>query len=118
MTINETLPLCPDTELTTGDPVAYSEPIEVGPFSQGVVFVSVTELHECTVRTEVGISPSGYEDWDAHWTSLDLDTTLTRSGMHAIRIHNFGNWLRLRFELEDQTREAAATVLGWFSGDG
>ena len=118
MTINETLPMCPDTELTHEDPVALSEPIEVGPFSQGVVFISVLDLKEGTVTTEVGISPTGYEDWATQWTTLSTYDDLTSIGMHAIPIQNFGNWLRLRFVLNTDVPNGKATVVAWFSGDG
>ena len=105
---SETLPLCPDTRVEP-DEARLTEPVEVGPFGQGVVFVKVGELDGAAVKADLGISPSGYEDWDAHWTSFET-ACFEDAGMHAVRISNFGNWLRLRGDGEE-------TVLAWFVGE-
>ena len=111
--INETLPLCPDTEL--GDGPAYTEPMEVGPFTQGIVFVKVLELSEgASVDASLGISPTGYADWSEDWTVLDSLEGLDETGVYALRVSNFGNWIRLRFTLDGDD----ALVLAWFVGDG
>lgn len=112
MVVCETLPLCPDTDLDASSDV-LTEPVEVGPFTQGIVFVSVID-GDATVRAEIGISPSGYEDWGDHWVAIE--SLEAASGMHARRCSNFGNWLRLRLTLADD--EGEATALAWFVGKG
>jgi hypothetical protein len=93
-----------------------SEPVEVGPFQQGVVFVHVeTETDEDRVKVALGLSPTGYEDWRTHWVT-DVDRSLG-PGMHLLRLSNFGNWLRLRFQQENSGTESV-TVRAWFVGKG
>ena len=133
MAVCETFPLLRDTTLDADRPTALSEPVEVGPFRRGVVFVRVDSVAAGAAATvDVGISPTGYEDWDAHWTPVDRLTDLDATGVYAARIENFGNWLRLRPRLDgaggdgdDRTTGAnadggggdpAVTVLGWFVG--
>ena len=118
MTICETLPICPDTELTTNAGPVLTEPVEVGPYTEGVVFVRLHDVPEsASIDVDVGISPSGYEDWDEHWVSLETHTDLTAAGVHAFQLSNFGNWLRLRFSVNSKD-EKSATVLAWFTGKG
>lgn len=114
--VNETLPLCPDTELDADTPLALSESVEVGPFPQGVVFVSVPSLSAGFVTRQIGLSPTGYEDWDRQWTVVETFPTLESTGMYARRIENLGNWLRVRSVLGDGSPDASATVLAWFLG--
>ena len=132
MAVCETFPLLRDTTLDADRPAALSEPIEVGPFRRGVVFVRVDAVEGAAAATvDIGVSPTGYEDWDAHWTPVDRLTDLGSTGVHAARIENFGNWLRLRPRLAGaDTGDATAagtdadatgddgevTVLGWFVG--
>lgn len=119
MVVNETLPMCPDLVLSTENDASLSEPVEVGPFQQGIVFVRLLDPEgEPVVDAKVGISPSGYEDWDDHWTCLDSLSGLEEEGIHALQVSNFGNWLRLKFELNDTSPEDQVTVLAWFVGDG
>jgi len=118
MVICETLPLLPDTEVDTTS-AQLSEPVEVGPFLQGRVFlkmIDATLSEDARLTVEVGLSPYGYDDWDEHWTVLEsIDVAST--GMTSVAISNFGNWLRLRLTVSG-TSEDAATVLAWFSGKG
>lgn len=120
MVVNETLPMCPDTVLDAENDVVLSEPVEVGPFRQGVVFVRLFDIEGSpTIDASVGISPSGYEDWDEQWTEIDAMTGLETEGVHALRLSNFGNWLRVRFERVDHaSTDDRVTVLAWFVGDG
>ena len=110
MTICETLPLCPDTTVAA-DPVV-TEPMEVGPFYEGVVFVRV--LDASVVDVDVGVSPIGYDAWRGAWTVRQTRTDLAGPGMYEIPLENFGNWIRLRLT----ARGDAATVLAWFVGKG
>lgn len=110
----ETLPLCPDTTVESGEP-RLTEPLEVGPFDQGIVFLKVQDIGDATVVADVGISPTGYENWTEHWTPIET-VSVGEPGMHAVRLSNFGNWLRLRLQLHDT--EGAGTVLAWFVGEG
>ncbi len=110
MTTCETLPLCPDT--TVEDNTECTEPVEVGPFREGIVFVRVFEGG--AVDVEVGVSPIGYEDWSTAWTVRETRHELAGPGMYEIPLQNFGNWLRLRFSNHDQP----ASVLAWFVGKG
>ena len=113
MTTCETLPLCPDT--TVGADPVLTEPVEVGPFGEGIVFVRLVEPGaDSAVNVEVGISPIGYEDWPGAWTALETRAGLGTAGMYAIRVSNFGNWLRLRLTNDGDP----ATVLAWFVGKG
>lgn len=115
MVVNETIPLEPDTTLTEDD-TSLSEPIEVGPYEQGIVFVSIVEVtDDAAVDVDVAISPTGYEDWDTQWTTLESVTGLDETGMHAIQLSNFGNWIRLRSRL---ARGEEATIAAWFVGEG
>jgi len=115
LVVNETIPLEPDTTLTEDD-ASLSEPIEVGPYEQGIVFVSIIEAtDDAAVDVEVAISPTGYEDWDAQWTTVDSADGLDETGMNAIRLSNFGNWIRLRSRL---ARGEEATIAAWFVGKG
>lgn len=118
MTICETLPMLPDTRvdsLTT----PTSEPLEVGPFREGRVFVKVMEatgaddLSPLTVN--IGISPTGYDDWESHWHILE-QTEVWGEGMFSCPIENFGNWLRLQLSVSDDESEYA--VQAWFVGKG
>lgn len=120
MVVNETLPMCPDTVIDAENDVVLSEPVEVGPFRQGIVFVRLLDPEGSpTVDASVGISPSGYEDWDEQWTEIDAMTELESDGVHALRLSNFGNWLRVRFEMAGApSPEDRVTVLAWFVGDG
>lgn len=128
-TICETLPLCPDTRLAAGGDAVLTEPVEVGPFSEGVVFLRVADSDpegdgdggpRGAVEAEVGISPTGYEDWGAHWVAPE-SLVAAAPGMHARRVENFGNWLRLRLRLRERGGTGGAdeaTVLAWFVGKG
>lgn len=118
MTICETLPLCRDTVLDDEAGAITTEPIEIGPFTQGVVFVHVTETSGSpAANVSLGISPSGYEDWE-HWATLDEMTGLDEVDTYARQVSNFGNWLRLRLELADPDPADELTLLAWFAGDG
>jgi hypothetical protein len=110
----ETLPLCPDTTVAS-DETRLTEPVEVGPFDQGIVFLKLQDAEDATVVADVGISPTGYESWTEHWTPLET-MSLSEPGMHAVRLTNFGNWLRLRLQLQDS--EGTGAVLAWFVGEG
>ena len=136
MTVCETLPLCPDT-VVNADDYALTEPIEIGPFRSGRIFVRVlgsedaaptvnsdVVLHEradvetsdlvgdpVTINAHIGISPTGYEDWEAQWTTFD-QLVLDSPGMYSHPIENAGNWLRLRFQA-DSTGEPT-TLLAWY----
>lgn len=110
MTVCETLPLCPDT--VVDDLPVLTEPVEVGPFREGVVFVRV--LTEGAVDVDVGVSPIGYEDWTGAWAVRETRLELTGPGMYEIPLENFGNWLRLRLIPAGDP----ATVLAWFVGKG
>lgn len=128
MVVCETFPLLQDTTLDADNPAALSEPIEVGPFRSGIVFVRVDAVEgSATATVDIGISPTGYEDWDAHWTPVERLTDLNTVGVNAARIENFGNWLRLRPRLADADdatptdadatdEDGSVTVLGWFVG--
>jgi hypothetical protein len=118
MAICETLPICPDVVLDADADEVLTEPIEVGPYTQGVVFVHVTEITGSAVaNVDVGISPSGYEDWE-HWAVLDSMTGLSGVDTYALQVSNFGNWLRLRLGLDDPDDADELTMLAWFVGDG
>jgi hypothetical protein len=118
MGVCETLPLCPDVVLDAETDTALTEPVEVGPFRQGVVFVSVIDLSGSPSATaRVGISPTGYEDWD-HWAVLDDLSSLDAVDTYALQLSNFGNWLRLRLELDDPDPDDRIALLAWFVGDG
>lgn len=118
MTTCETLPICPDVVLDADSDGFLTEPIEVGPFTQGVVFVHITETTGSPAASvDIGISPSGYEDWE-HWAVLDSLTGLTDIDTYALQVSNFGNWLRLRLELDDASNGDDLTMLAWFVGDG
>lgn len=115
MTACETLPLTPDIEVEPGQS-ELSEPVEVGPFLEGAVFVHVeTETDEDHVEVAVGLSPTGYEDWTTHWV-VDDEREL-ESGMHLLRLSNFGNWIRLRLR-QDGSGAGTATARAWFVGKG
>jgi hypothetical protein len=115
--ICETLPLTPDVGVEPGER-ELSEPVEVGPFREGSVFVHVeteTEGEGDSVQVAAALSPTGYQDWETHWV-VDEERSLG-PGMHLLRLSNFGNWLRLRFRLEDSAA-GAATARAWFVGKG
>lgn len=140
MTVCETLPLCPDTVVDPDD-LVLTEPVEIGPFRYGRVFIRVlgpkdaaptvnsdVTLHEkadvetsdlagdpTAVNTDIGISPTGYEDWETQWTALDR-VVYDGPGMYSYPVENAGNWLRLRFQ-GGSTGEPA-TVLAWYVGQG
>lgn len=119
MVVNETLPMCPDIVLGAENEVALSEPVEVGPFDQGLVFVKLFDTEGTpTVDADVGISPTGYDEWADDWTPLDTLSGLDEEGVHAVQISNFGNWLRIRFELVDPAPDDTVTLLAWFVGEG
>ena len=108
----ETLPMCPETAIPSGASF-LSEPIEVGPFRQGIVFVTLAAPTPEPVEVEVGISPTGYDDWKTHWSSVRTER-LEGGGMQGIRLSNFGNWLRLRVRNQN---EQEASVMAWFVGE-
>ena len=110
MTTCETLPLTPDLEIS--DEPVVTEPMEVGPFREGVVFVKIHEGKDDPELTlEIGISPTGYDDWEAWWTPIRTEV-ITSGGVHAFQLQQFGNWLRLRVRNDGED----ATVLAWFVG--
>ena len=113
MSVCETLPMTPDVTLT--DTPTLSEPIEVGPFTSGIVFVKVQDEPETTpsIKAEIGVSPSGYDAWEPWWTPI-REIEAETPGMHAARIENFGNWLRLRMYSESEPTD----VIAWFVGQG
>lgn len=119
MVVCETLPLCRDTTLSDSKPTALTEPIEVGPYREGIVFVKATETTGgAAASVGVGISPTGYEDWDEHWVVSET-RAVESTGMHAIDVANFGNWLRLRFALDEAAGDGdELTLLAWFVGKG
>jgi hypothetical protein len=120
MTICETLPLCRDTTLNEETSSSLTEPIEVGPYREGIVFVKATAVTErAVVSARVGISPTGYENWSEHWTVSET-RSIEEAGMHAVEVTNFGNWLRLRFELIASSDDAddEITLVAWFVGKG
>jgi hypothetical protein len=119
MVVCETLPLCRAVTLTESDPASLTEPMEVGPFCEGVVFVKATDVTgDAAASVRVGISPTGYEDWGEHWVVSET-CSIDEAGMHAIDVANFGNWLRLRFELTDSASDAdELTLAAWFVGKG
>jgi hypothetical protein len=121
----ETLPLAPD--LVVDDERTLTEPVEVGPFRTGIVFVHVSgaDAHaddggngtaggggrDPTVAVEVGVSPTGYDDWETHWVRRERVEVGT--GMSALPLDWFGNWIRLSV----RTLEGGeATVRAWFVG--
>lgn len=115
MTTCETLPLTPDVGIDPGES-ELSEPVEVGPFLEGTVFVHVeTAAPDDRIEVTVGLSPTGYEDWETHWVA-DEERDLG-PGMHLVRLSNFGNWLRLRFR-QDESGAGPATARAWFVGKG
>lgn len=119
MAMCETLPLTPDVVLDEETQSHVTEPVEVGPYTQGVVFVKLLERKgEASLRVQIGISPSGYNDWDEQWVVLKELTDFEVARMHAAQIANFGNWLRLRLVLDDVSSNDEVTVLGWFTGKG
>lgn len=119
MVVCETIPLCRDTTLTESTPTSLTEPIEVGPYRESVVFVKVTDVTgDATASVRVGISPTGYEDWHEHWVASET-RSVEADGMHAIDVTNFGNWLRLQFELEESdVKSRELTLFAWFVGKG
>jgi len=120
MVVNETLPLCPDLVLDAENTEMFSEPVEVGPFEQGIVFVKLFDVEgDPSIDAAVGISPSGYEEWDTRWTVIDSLDGLEEEGVYAVRLSNFGNWIRVKFTLgADVSPDDSGTVLAWFAGDG
>lgn len=118
MTVCETLPLLPDTHVGP-DTTALGEPLEVGPFRQGRVFLKVMEASQTDgtrppLTVDVGISPTGYDDWDGHWHTLDRFEA-HGEGMYSCPIENFGNWLRLQLSVE---ADANYSAQAWFVGEG
>ncbi|MCU4753153.1 hypothetical protein OB919_14400 [Halobacteria archaeon AArc-curdl1] len=118
MPICETLPMAPDTVINEDNPIAFTEPVEVGPFTQGIVFVQIIDYHgEPDPVFEVGVSPSGYDDWDLHWAPITSLTDVNSEGMYAIQLDNFGNWLQIRSEL-NAGNKGEICFLVWFVGTG
>jgi len=108
----ETLPPGPDLRVD-GDGRVLTEPVEVGPFRTGIVFVHVSpdgDEADVTAGVDVGISPTGYDDWATHW--VIRERIEVGSGMHAVPLDWFGNWLRLAVDAPD----GAVTVRAWFVG--
>ena len=99
---------------------ATGEPLEVGPFREGRVFVKVMTASGddgdlSPLSVDVGISPSGYDDWDGHWHVLK-NMNVHSEGVHSCAIENFGNWLRLQLSVDQGASEYA--VQAWFVGKG
>lgn len=114
----ETLPLCPDTTLNHEHRTSLSEPVEVGPFTQGIVFIQIIDIEgDPKPSFEVGISPSGYDNWDMHWTPLKTLDDIDTVGMYALPLENFGNWIRVRSRLRSASN-GELTYLAWFVGTG
>lgn len=110
----ETITLCPDT--TVSSDRVLSEPIEVGPFRDGQLFVKLREVDsDAGVDVDVGISPTGYEDWTSNWVPLETMAGLEEERMYAVGLSNFGNWLRLRLRPTGDS-DHAAVVQAWFVG--
>jgi len=119
----ETLPLTPDVRVA--DERVVTEPVEVGPFRTGIVFVHVSPAEEdagsrngngsgsLTAGVDVGVSPTGYDDWETHW--VVRDRVEVGPGMHAVPLDWFGNWVRLALDVPDGE---AATIRAWFVGKG
>lgn len=93
----ETHPLCEDQRIDgTGGPF-LTEPVEVGPYVEGIVFVRIAAISgTASVDVNVGISPIGYEEWDVHWTTTNSLGELEEAGMYSLPLTDFGNWLRLQ----------------------
>jgi hypothetical protein len=86
--------------------VAATEPYEAGWAREAVFFVRALKQPAGAAGTAyVEISPDGML-WIAEGTTFDLPTQ--RDGVSAVRIANFGNWLRIRAEFPDA---AECTVL-------
>jgi len=112
----ELIPLCPDTEVHSSVEPVVTEPVEIGPYLEGVVFIKIMNISDsATIKAEVGISPYGYEDWDEHWTTLDT-LEIGDKGMHAFPIENFGGWIRLRLASDESTENIR--LQAWFTGKG
>jgi hypothetical protein len=110
----ETITLCPDLEIA--DAPLLSEPLEVGPFREGRLFVKLRNVDErASVSVDIGISPTGYEDWDRHWSVLETANGLGEATMYSYPISNFGNWLRLRIRSSNGT-ETDCRIQAWFVG--
>lgn len=119
MTTCETLPMLPDTRVESGS-TATSEPMEVGPFTQGRVFLKVMDAEgtgdlERPLAVDVGLSPTGYDDWQGHWDPVER-IEIGSEGIHSCPVTNFGNWLRLR--LSNDGEGARFLVQAWFVGKG
>lgn len=119
MTTCETIPMLPDTHIDQLSEVT-GEPLEVGPFHEGRVFVKVMHAsgddgNLSPLSVDIGISPSGYDDWDGHWHVLE-SMDVCSEGMHSCAIKNFGNWLRLQLSVDRDASEYA--VQAWFVGKG
>lgn len=115
MTICETYPLCPDETVDLDKDRLLTEPVEVGPFSEGIVFVQIQEITDkSSIEIDVGVSPTGYESWDHHWATLDSKTFESES-MHKLRILNFGNWIRLQVRYHGNT-DGDVKFQAWFVG--
>jgi len=120
MTVCETLPLCRDTSLTEATPTSLTEPIEVGPYQEGIVFVKAADVTgDAVASVKVAISPTGYEDWSEHWVVSET-RSIDEVGMHSIELTNFGNWLRLQFDLttSSDNSDGEVTFIAWFVGKG
>lgn len=110
----ETITLCPDLEVSS-EPV-LSEPIEVGPFREGQLFVKLREVDATAgVDVKIGISPTGYENWERQWVSYDSMTKVDEERMYSTELTNFGNWLRLKIDPRGESEETAI-VQAWFVG--
>jgi hypothetical protein len=114
MTTCETITLCPDLEVES-EPV-LSEPIEVGPFREGQLFVKLRDVDpNAGVDISVGISPTGYENWERQWVDHDTVTGVDEERMYSVPLTNFGNWLRLKLTPRGESDETAV-VQAWFVG--
>lgn len=85
-----------------------SEPYECGWANEAIIFLTfhpeISAFDE--IITQPQISPDGI-----NWTDLsECAINIKQAGLHAIRLHNFGGWLRVAFTISGQTQTATLTL--------